>query len=398
MREVSENGGVRGDYSEYQELVDEVSALLGAPATLEDRDFRLIAFCAHEGDTGAMDTIRTRSILTRRSTADVRAWFEGFGIAHAHAPVHIPANPEAGIRGRICLPVRHAGVMYGYIWLLDDNGGATARVERAERVLGAAMAVAARIGALLAREARTGADLGRELLSLLTGTGERRDAAQYALCEELGPAANGPLAVVCVAPWEITAENASDALPTARTVPSAAALTAVPPASLAAIVRLRAADALAPARTAANRLLESARARGGAAGIGQPRHGLGELAAAWREASAAAWTARAQPASDRIAEWSAIGPYRLLTALPPATDPAVAPLLVPAHGELAHTAEVFLDCAGQAGQAAAALAIHRQTLYYRLSRVERITGLDLDRGEDRLLLHMSLKSARLHGG
>src|SRR5689334_17019684 len=101
MREVSENGGVRGDYSEYQELVDEVSALLGAPATLEDRDFRLIAFCAHESDTGAMDTIRTRSILTRRSTADVRAWFERFGIAHAHAPIRIPADPQAGIRGRI---------------------------------------------------------------------------------------------------------------------------------------------------------------------------------------------------------------------------------------------------------------------------------------------------------
>ena len=57
--------------------------------------------------------------------------------------------------------------------------------------------------------------------------------------------------------------------------------------------------------------------------------------------------------------------------------------------------EVFLDCAGQAGRAAAALAIHRQTLYYRLSRVERLTGLDLDNGEDRLLLHMALKSARL---
>jgi DNA-binding PucR family transcriptional regulator len=56
---------------------------------------------------------------------------------------------------------------------------------------------------------------------------------------------------------------------------------------------------------------------------------------------------------------------------------------------------VFLDNAGQAGRTAAALGIHRQTLYYRLSRVEQLTGLDLDDGEDRLLLHMSLKSARL---
>ncbi|WP_162252589.1 PucR family transcriptional regulator, partial [Streptomyces griseoruber] len=59
------------------------------------------------------------------------------------------------------------------------------------------------------------------------------------------------------------------------------------------------------------------------------------------------------------------------------------------------TAEVFLDCAGQASRTAARLGIHRQTLYYRLSRVEQLTGLDLADGEDRLLLHMTLKAARL---
>ena len=42
---------------------------------------------------------------------------------------------------------------------------------------------------------------------------------------------------------------------------------------------------------------------------------------------------------------------------------------------------MFLDCAGQASRTAQALGIHRQTLYYRLSRVEKLTGLDLDDGE-----------------
>lgn len=99
-----------------------------------------------------------------------------------------------------------------------------------------------------------------------------------------------------------------------------------------------------------------------------------------------------------MARWTAIGPYRLLTALPPGADPAVVPLLTPDHAELAHTAEVFLDHAGQAGRTASALGIHRQTLYYRLSRIEQLTGLDLDQGEDRLLLHMSLKAARIPAG
>ncbi|MDN3296030.1 helix-turn-helix domain-containing protein, partial [Streptomyces ficellus] len=134
-----------------------------------------------------------------------------------------------------------------------------------------------------------------------------------------------------------------------------------------------------------------------AAGVADARRGTAELGEAWREATSAARAALAQPRLGPVAQWSSIGPYRLLTALTdgPADDPAVRPLLTPAHAELARTAEVFLDCAGQAGRTAAALGIHRQTLYYRLSRVEQLTGLDLDDGEGRLLLHMALKAHHL---
>ncbi|MYQ73417.1 PucR family transcriptional regulator, partial [Streptomyces sp. SID4934] len=127
------------------------------------------------------------------------------------------------------------------------------------------------------------------------------------------------------------------------------------------------------------------------------RTGMAQTARAWREALAAARAAHAEPRLGPVAHWSALGPYRLLTALsaPTAADPATAPLLTGAHRELARTAETYLDHAGQAGRTAAALGVHRQTLYYRLSRVEQLTGLDLDDGEDRLLLHMALKAARL---
>lgn len=386
-----ENGRVKGD---YQELVDEISALLGAPATLENRDFGLVAFGAHDSDDDtAMDPVRTRSILTRRSTPAVRAWFEGFGIARATGPVRIPAAPEAGVfRGRICLPVRHRGVVLGYVWLLDADPGPT------DGQLIAAMDVAARIGALLSDEARAGADLSREFGAVLTaGRGWQRDMAVAALREALGPDSDGLHTVVCVTPW-------LDETPSARTVPSAAALSTVPsPAgagtlSLAALIRLRSPDVLDPATAAADRL-RTAAGRTATAGVAVPRRGLPELAAAWHEASAAARAAAAESRFGPVADWSAIGPYRLLTALPPTADttpdPAVRPLLAPPHTDLARTAEVFLDCAGQASRTAAELGIHRQTLYYRLSRVEQLTGLDLNDGEDRLLLHLALKRARL---
>ncbi|MGP3774430.1 PucR family transcriptional regulator [Streptomyces sp. SDT5-1] len=393
---MGENGGVKGD---YQDLVDEISALLGAPATLENRDFRLIAFGAQvsdsdtEFDETALDPVRTRSILTRGSTSAVRTWFEGFGIASAREPVRIPATPEAGVyRGRICLPVRHHGFVLGYVWLLDDEPGPTAEQ------LDAAMEVAGRIGALLADEAQAGADLTREFHSVLTAErGWQRDMAVAALRTALGSRAPGLHTVVCVAPWP--SADPDDA-PSVRTIPAADALCTVPWGAtgqcLALLVRLRSREALAPALTAAAKLRDRAGSPV-ATGIGAARDDLAELATAWQEATAAARAALADPRLGPDAQWSAIGPYRLLTALPAEAvhDPVIAPLLSPAHRQLARTAEVFLDCAGQAGRTAAALGIHRQTLYYRLSRVEQLTGLDLDEGEDRLLLHMGLKASRL---
>ncbi|MFI9154820.1 PucR family transcriptional regulator [Streptomyces sp. NPDC053367] len=391
-----QNARVASEYkADYQELVDEISELLGVPATLENRDFELIAFGAYDDegdlDPSALDPVRTRSILTRRSTAAVREWFEGFGITRATGPVRIPPTPEAGVyRGRICLPVRHRGVVLGYVWLLDDDPGPT------DAQLAAAMEVTARIGALLADEAQHGADLTREFRAVLTAErGWQQDMAVAALRTALGPRGEGPHTVVCVAPWP--SADPDDA-PSARTVPHTTALCTVPwgPARqcLAVLVRLRSADVHVPALTAASRLLrEGARA----AGVGEIRSGLAELGTSWQEASAAARAALAEPRLGPVAEWSRIGAYRLLTSLPTgaAHDPASAPLLSPAQSELARTAEVYLDHAGQAGRTAAALGIHRQTLYYRLSRVEQLTGLDLDDGEHRLLLHMALKAARL---
>jgi hypothetical protein len=431
-----DNGPVAGEYGEYgdfQELVDEVSALLGAPATLEDRDFRLIAFGVHDSDDdAAMDPVRTRSILTRRSTSEVRAWFERYGIAHATGPVRIPADPTAGVRrGRLCLPVRHGGFVHGYVWLLDEAEHSPAR-------LAAAMSVATRIGDRLAAMSLAGAEAGRALRSLLTAPSRTaRDTAQDALRAALGPDADEPHAMVCVRlPTENAATGSAPAargprhavggapedgatspyggdpageVPGLRALPSAAALARVAYAGgagrpgtakvelIALLVRLRSAHLLAAARTSAARLLDQVGVPEAVAGVSGGRDGLAELPQAWREAVDAARAAHAQPLLGPIAKWSSLGPYRLLTALPAdvAPDPAVAPLLAPDRRELAHTAEVFLDHAGQAGRTAGALAIHRQTLYYRLSRIEQLTGLDLSDGESRLLLHMALKAARL---
>ncbi|MFE1172671.1 helix-turn-helix domain-containing protein [Streptomyces sp. NPDC058773] len=446
---------MRGD---YQQLVDEISAALGAPATLEDRDFGLIAFGAHEGDDDeVMDPVRTRSILQRRSSAAVRAWFEAFGIARAKTALRIPPDPAAGVfKGRICLPVRHRGIVHGYVWLLDDGhltdlelGG---RGAPPDPRIAQAMETAARIGELLADEARAGSELADLLRELLVARPGEQPAAAAALRDALRDSLRftpgAPLTLVAVLPWDTSDTDAApppslpgllaacalpagggpedgavvgadEPEPTAhhgRTGPA----TRPPVPALAALVRLRSSGAPAPAHTVAEHLLRSPRAgsgpaegqaprggRGGgsghpppprpaAAGIGAATRELTDLPAAWREALDAARAAHAEPRLGPITRWDAIGAYRMLTALPgTAPDPAIGPLLAPAHAELARTAEVFLDCAGQASRTAQVLGIHRQTLYYRLGRVEKLTGLDLGDGEHRLLLHMALKAARL---
>ncbi|UCM90668.1 PucR family transcriptional regulator [Streptomyces marincola] len=372
--------------TDYQHLIDEVTVLLGTPATLEGRDFALIAFGAHESeDDQVMDPVRTRSILRRRSSPAVRQWFEAFGITTARGPVRIPPEPSAGVlTGRICLPARHGAVVHGYIWLLDDGA-----IALDDPRLSAAMDTAGRIGTLLAEEARAGARLGELLHAVLAETGQGAGAA---LAAALGPAADGPLTMVAVLPWPGTERATAAGVPTAPPGSLAQCLVPARPGSpQGAAPALAALARPAAARTVAERL------RGGAtAGIGDARTGPDALPEAWREALAAARAAAAERHRGPVAEWAGLGPYRLLTALPEAApDPAVAPLLAPEHAQLARTAEVFLDHAGQAARTAAALGIHRQTLYYRLARVERLTGLDLGTGTDRLLLHMALKTARL---
>ncbi|MFE0388666.1 PucR family transcriptional regulator, partial [Streptomyces bungoensis] len=291
---MGDNARVTSEHrADYQELVDEISELLGAPATLENRDFELIAFGAYDSegdlDPSALDPVRTRSILTRRSTAAVRSWFEGFGITRATGPVRIPPTPEAGVyRGRVCLPVRHRGVVLGYVWLLDGDPGPT------DAQLAAAMQVTGRIGALLADEAEAGAGLSRELRQVLTAEhGWQQDMAVAELRTALGPRADGPHTLVCVAPWP--SADPDDA-PAARAIPHASALCTLPwgvaGQSLALLVRLRSTEASTPALAAAARLLKEAEEARGAPG--SAARGAGARVAA---AAAAGLTGASRAAS-----------------------------------------------------------------------------------------------------
>lgn len=66
------------------------------------------------------------------------------------------------------------------------------------------------------------------------------------------------------------------------------------------------------------------------------------------------------------------------------------------HGtELFRTLQTFLRCDGNKTTAADALFVQRRTLYYRLEKIEKITGLDLEQSDDRLRLHVAVRGFEL---
>jgi hypothetical protein len=371
---------------DLQDLVDEVSRLLGAPATLEDRDFTLLAFCAHpdSGDDAApgtaLDAVRTRSILTRGSPGPTRRRFEEFGIASATAPLRTPADPAAGILTRLCLPVRSAGRLHGWLWLLDE--GRTRLGDPPDPALTAAMELAAEAGRLLAGHDAPGtADLAAALRSVLLGVAPQRGT--QTLAAALGD--RTPVTLVALLP-------AAGGLPAGWVPPAAGAVPVVLDGGEVAVL-------LPLPRTAdprpAGALTAAALAglpRGSTAGVSAARAGCGDLAAQWHEARTAARVAAVAPELSPVASWAELGAWRSVAELP-GPDAALARLL--ADPVLTETAGVWLDCAGSPQRASARLCIHRQTLYYRLGRIAELTGLDLADGADRLLLHLGVRAARL---
>ncbi|MCK2218110.1 helix-turn-helix domain-containing protein [Actinomadura sp. ATCC 31491] len=347
------------DAADLQETVDEIAARLGASATLEDRSFRLLAYGAQHGD---IDTVRQESILRRRATGEVRDYFERYGIARADGPVRIPADAALKVLARVCWPLRHGEVTYGYLWLLDSGALTDER-------LASAAPLVARAAAALAQEARSRSDLGRGLLALFSPDPEERAGAAIETA--------GPVAAVAV-------RESPERVAALWTLPRGVLARPGSPVAL-----------LAPAHLAAEVAQTVQGAYGTAAGVGAPRPDPADAWLSWREARQALRIAEHFPRYAPVARWADLGVHRLLARLGLPDLRELAAEVAALDAELAHTVEVYLDLGGHAQKTAAELGIHRQTLYYRLGKAERLTRRDLSDGDDRLTVHLGLKAARL---
>ena len=328
---------------DVQSAVDELGASLAHPVLIEDARHRPIWWSAQ----GQVDGTRMRTIMQHEVDPAARAVVARLGLARARGPVRTPAAPEADMLPRWCVPLRSGRELLGYLWVLNGDESVT------EAQLPQIVACAELAAMYLAQTPMTSAGRGRRRAALLARLASGPDdsaARELIALEELDPAST----IVVHAPrgvgWPLRDDMSVHANP-------------------------------APPATATS----------------GPALPLAQLHLAVRRASLTRRALRAGAVLPRPA-WDALGSWHLIAAAPP--DLAVADvhagaevLARRARPDLMITARTVLDHGGDIARAAAQLHIHRTTLYYRLERIEALTGVNLKTSPERDALLMALRLA-----
>lgn len=365
---------------QIQALADGLATRLGRAVLVDDRELRLVAASEDFGDA---DPARVWSLLHRRTRPEDVRHEE---IARLTGPGYVAENPALELWQRLCVPVRHQGLLLGYVWITDRFGDLT------EEQVADSAHTAAEIGVLLhgrllagGRDRARRHELVEDLLSpdAATRSAARDEAVDRGLLDE-----DGPAAVVLI---RHGAGN-EDVERVFRNQPGVRTLTACWPQRATVLVTGRDGEWLG----------RSVRALPGEwrIGAGGPVRGLAELPVAKRQAAIALSTVEGSGAAC----WTELSAEALLAQFPhqawaDALLPAGAARLLadPAAATLLPTLGTFLDCAGDVQRTAAELRIHRATLYHRLSRIEQLSGLSLRDGRDRLLMHLALRLHDMYG-
>lgn len=342
--------GAAGKSESLQALVDALSAVLQRPVLLDDAKMRPLAYSA-----------RARGV-------------------------------EIDVAERICTSVHDDRQVLGYLWVADPLR------ELDADALGRVAAAAQRVAHVLASRGHTRITDEQALLARLCA--ERRAERDHAVLEVRSRALlpDAPLLVCALAPARLGVDAWSVAARLAERFAAGNVLAATAPVGAALVVSLD--DPLlaeVPSRRVGAWLHEAAE-RELAVGLSAQLDGPEQVATGRRQAEVALRIALTRGDEARHAAWPALGADRILAQLPDHARVDLPPRLLEllrAEPALAATLAAFLDGAGDVKATAAALDLHRSGVYYRLRRVEQLTGLRLDDGDDRLLAHIAVRLARV---
>lgn len=389
--------------AEIEELVETLAAGLDRALSLEDLDGGLVAYSR---DQPLADSVRVNFLLSKKVPADVSAWQLRHGIAAAVRPVVVPANAELGMLGRVCVPLLVRGFRVGYLWALQGS-----QDESPAAILGELPAV------------RTQLDRLAELL-LDTNTAEsehrrQREALFLAACAA-DPVAVDEIAdwpqIHATGPWHVATlidrpavDREGGAL--LQRIAALQATVGIDAARFSAgtdshaVVLLRDSPGkLVHAEVLARYGAEIARRGGSPArpdlmGVSEAFHDLRRLPEAYAQSRKAVQAAAVDGRLGAVVDYRRIGVYQFLAAASRNLAPVESVYFTElqdfdANRELLPMLERLYDTDGSVQDVAAALHLHRSSIYNRLARIRSLIGADPLGGQVRLELHLAMKADR----
>jgi purine catabolism regulator len=135
-------------------------------------------------------------------------------------------------------------------------------------------------------------------------------------------------------------------------------------------------------------------------GMSGPAEELNQWPRVYREALQAMDVGQRLHLNNQIVEFNSLGVYRLLSELEENETiqrfamQIIGPLVrydEDHRGSLMQTLSAYFSHHGNISQTAESLFVHRNTLLYRMERIQELTGQDLNNADMRLALHLSLK-------
>ncbi|UXX95146.1 helix-turn-helix domain-containing protein [Streptomyces sp. AD2-2] len=389
---------------DVQAMVDRLARRLRRSIAVNDLAVRPLYYSAHFGDE---DAVRVTAVLRREADSGAVGYMLASGTSTWTTAGVVPANPGLGMRARYCQPVRWRGEAVGLLVVIDADGTLTT-AEKAE-IKEVSDTVAALLVAQRDRQTTDPAVQELTVLDLISSDPVARRRATAELT-----AGDHAQRFACVTAIALTCTQATDnagakhvevalrnAVATEPRLRRAAVLSAVGggDTGLLLLGSQDIPDIPALKEHATAMVKRSAALAAGrfscVAGIGSTVPGLIQ---AVDSAAQARLACRAQAAAPGpVLAWSelgAIGPLLMIPAdqLTPALLPHELQQLRAADpdGLLLRTVTSYLAHACSGPAAADDLHIHRTTLYYRLSRITELTGLDLGNGSTRLALHLGI--------
>jgi PucR family transcriptional regulator, purine catabolism regulatory protein len=383
-------------------ILDMLADLTGKDVVLEDQAF-VVRNCVTHDATGCSPAL----VAQLRDEAErVSSWLLRTPLSASEPPVlRLPVDQEWA---RVVAPIAVRDTVLGFLSVVGRRGGLGELDDLAASRGASACAIElARERAVLEAEDRLQTDL---VESLVTGSFASADAVAMR-AERLGFDLRGPFSALVFGLPEPTGAASRGARPTGlarrlrtaleREVESRAmrapigtrgdrvVLLAPPPGE--------AVKALADQLRAA---LSAELAEPLSAGVGRPHPGVEGIRQSYGEADGALTLGARLLGPGQVAQFAELGLYRLLLALRSTTEletfyqdtlGTLADYDRKNDGELVKTLDAYFACLGSPTEAAERLHVHRNTLLYRLHRIQDIAAIDLSDAETRLALHLSLR-------